>query len=244
MRIIILLAVFQLFLVSCDEPEENVQAATSGLGGFWQGIIKSTAGNLENVTDITLSLETDNTFELTKLRTRDKATGTYDEFPQLKSLTLRVEDSDVQELALAGGIRDFEYQLYEGELLLSSLDSVVRLKRPQGDGEDTLTNVWQCSQKELVWQLSFVNGQFVLYLENLDGASLFMKGSYSVEKNDENKQQQRAVLFVEDGQPVKAFNQLTGTMFYEQGFITEISLVPTDEEGATLEPLECTLQAD
>ena len=146
MRIHILLIIFAIFLESCDKTEESAAPGTSGLLGHWQGIIKTLNGGQEVVTDINLKLDSDKSFTLTKVRTRDKALGTYDDFPQLKSLTLRVEQSDVQELALAGAIMDFEYELYAGELLLNSQNSTVRLKRPEGEIEDALPPLWTCYQ--------------------------------------------------------------------------------------------------
>ncbi|SMF66629.1 hypothetical protein [Pseudobacteriovorax antillogorgiicola] len=234
-----LIVILGFWLQACDQPDEPVAGAVSGLSGFWQGIIKTVSGSSEQVTDITLNLDSNETFTLTKIRTQDEATGTYDEFPQLRSLTLRVEASQVEELALAGGIRDFEYQLFDGELLLNSRDSIVRLKRPKEGDAEALNTVWQCLQDQLSWQLTFAGGQFVLYLENLDGASVFMKGGYSVESRDDDEAEQRIVLFVEDAQPVRAFDQLTGTMTYEDGFVVRIDLTPQKQSGETLGAMEC-----
>src|SRR5210317_719216 len=104
-------------VLSCDEVENPQVLANSGIMGFWKGIIKNVSNSEELVTDITLSLNQDQSFKLTQLKTRAVASGTYDEFPQLKSLTLRVDNSKVEAFAQTGGIRDFEYQLFDGELL-------------------------------------------------------------------------------------------------------------------------------
>lgn len=242
MNIKVFLVILGFWLFGCNESDEQGPTPISGLMGSWQGIIKSVSGDSENVIDISLSLDANRTFSLIKTRTREEATGTYDEFPQLRSLTLRVEESEVEELAVAGGIRDFEYELYDGELLLNSRDSLLRLKRPVDGVEDSLNNIWTCTQKDLIWQLSFVGSQFMLYLQNDDGASMFVKGSFSAEVMEDDSDEQRVALFVEDAQPVKVFDRLSGSMFYEDGEVNLIQLIPSEEDGSQLEAMECRVK--
>lgn len=239
MNIKVILVILGFCLLGCREAEEGAPVVMSGLMGSWQGIIKNISADGEQVIDISLNLEANRNFTLKKARSREQATGTYDEFPQLSSLTLRVEESDAVELVQAGGILDFEYELYDGELLLNSKTSLLRLKRPEAGNKDALNSLWACTQGESQWQLSFVDSQFILYSENEGGASLFVKGSFNAEPMESESNEQRMAMFVEDAQPIKLFQQLNGLLVYEQDKVVEIQLTPYSLDGKQLDNLEC-----
>ena len=173
MNIKTILMILGLCHVACQEVEQQDSPVFSGLMGSWQGIIKNLSADGDQVIDISLSLDANRRFTLQKTRSKQKAVGTYDDFPQLNSLTLRVKESDALDLAEAGGILDFEYELYEGELLLNSRSSLLRLKRPEAGSENELNMLWVCSQGETAWQLSFVGNQFLLYSENEGGFYIY-----------------------------------------------------------------------
>lgn len=240
MTIRFLLVFFSFTLIACKEADNPIGLEGVGLTGFWRGIIKSMSNPQDSVTEVTLSLNQDQTFKLTRLKNRMVATGTYDDFPQIKSLTLRVVDSSVEEFALGGSVRDFEYTLFDGELLLNSTDRIVRLKRPEIDYEDSLSRNWNCQQDNLIWQLSVVGTQFLLYLKSETGASVFMKGSLGFEAEDaEITEFQRIVLFVEDAQPIATYSELMGRVYYEAGIITNIKLTPYINGKMVTEELDC-----
>ncbi len=222
-----------------DEPQQN-GGYQSGILGLWQGIIKAVEGDYDVITDISLKLSAAGDFELNRIGKAGSASGVYDDFPQLQSLTLRVQVSELEELAIAGAIVDYEYQLYEGELLLTGKNHLLRLKRPDATLESPEEYRWFCQQGGVEWLLNFSGQQFLLYHENHNGASIFLKGSFAITEEEPSPVTERAiVLYVEDGQPVIPFVKLTGLIYLEQGAATAIELVPTDENHQTLEVISC-----
>lgn len=234
-----------IFCFSCSPEDEQAQPVISGLVGLWQGIIKSSSSGAERVTDISLKLNPERTFTLTKLSDRSTASGRYDDFPQLKALTLRVDDSNVTEFALTGGVKDYEYELHDGELLLNAIDGQVRLKKPDHDDSEKVEN-WSCSQSEgdLIWNLSIDQSTFILSLDKLrkDEASVFMVGNYTAGEVFQGSQE--LLLLVNEGFPKRAFEQLQGQLEYDQGQAVSLTLQAKSSSGEDLPSFECTQQME
>ena len=73
------------------------------------------------------------------------------------------------------------------------------------------------------------------------GASIFIKGKFNPEPLEEDENEQRVAMFVEDAQPVKLFSQLNGVLVYEQEAISAINLTPFALDGRQLAALSCSL---
>ncbi|NRA65203.1 MAG: hypothetical protein HRU19_12015 [Pseudobacteriovorax sp.] len=237
------LGILVIFIISsaCSKAEDDAQiGVTAGILGSWQGIFRY-SGQESQIADVSLRLDPTVGFELRRLGTEGVANGTYDDFPQLRSLTLRVEESTDQELALAGIVRDYDYELFGDELLLTGVDHILRLKRPLNGLDSKQDQIWTCIQGDQSWQMTLTGQTFVLYLPNPGGTSLFLTGDILLDEIDPSDTQQAGTFYVRDGQPIIPFTKLIADLRLSEGQVLDIQLTPIDDENNLYEILDCTV---
>ena len=89
-RLLVILMICQTF--ACREADEVQPLVQYRDSWVLQGIVKTASDGQENILDVSLNLNTDSTFEFRKLGNQGLVTGTHDDFSQLRSTTLRVQN--------------------------------------------------------------------------------------------------------------------------------------------------------
>lgn len=205
----IIILAFLSLISSCAEDDSTSKEMSRGIAGVWQGIQKQVSSEGEQLTEVSLAFFADGRFELRERDGDRFAEGVYEDYFRLSSLTLRFQSSTMTDLALAGSIFDFEYELHENELLLRGQRVIFRLKRPEDPVEgDELNGYWYCQDSQAQsWQLMTLGHEFQLYLKRSGQASIMMKGEMKWEDGAIEGQESRSGQWlVKVSQPVRIYD--------------------------------------
>ncbi|MFW7381847.1 MAG: hypothetical protein ACOH5I_23780 [Oligoflexus sp.] len=243
MILLMLLGTFGACSVIDDEqPIEGSQ----GIVGMWQGVQQMIGADSDEALEVSLVFFEDGRFELRERNGDRFAEGQYEDYTRLHSLSLRFETSTLTDFALAGSIYNFEYELYEQELLLRAQRVVLRLKRPpEPEVNDQLNGQWICldSTSGQAWQLTTQNAGFSLYTRQSGQAALMIKGSMQWNTEDLQKvQTAHGYWLVSESQPLKIFDGFTVVMTRDEQSQVTMILTPWRQGEAANSPQTSDLQ--
>ncbi len=204
--------------ISCADKASPTAAPVNGLVGQWQGLSKLKLDNQESLQDIRLELDSNGKFLMTELVSQRRGEGRYELFERLGSITLRFDESSLEDPAAEGAILDLEYELYENELSLVGQNIVIKLKRQQSlDSDASVEGAWNCltSEDGSRWELQLGASSLLMYASLSGGSTLFVKASMTDVGRSVLDRDQLEELYgpsylytVEQGMPIKPFDAL------------------------------------
>lgn len=220
-----------------DSDSENTDSS-SDIIGLWQGVQKVKTKDLDDelVRDVRLSFGSSGRFRLVLLDSGEEGEGRFSHFESLQAVTLKYDLGSSEKIMLTGSMNDFEYEVFDSELLLKSLRQEFKLKRSENEDALNLDGIWQCqsTNNRFKWLLNFDGQTFYMQRTADTSNEIFMVGEFSLNEpvsgilNDEIS----LVFRVNKGLPDRLFEQLSGVLIIKSGEINQLTLTPVSADGA------------
>ena len=240
-------------LSGCGGDGQQPLTGSSKIQGLWKGLRNEVGvvGTLPAVpVGVDLLLAVNGTFQLREVAAGKLAQGTWTELADTSGLILSIGTSSISSFGFQGSTRDFQSELQDPNLKLTSARAVYELERQDDTRpvEIAMDGMWVCgSESGSPWRLMIDGEKFWLSLiDNKKHSMVFAEGSLRyMDTGGRGKTGERlaretpagiwqARLEVEEGVPDKPFEWVEARMeVLEDGRIL-MEVAPVDEDGGQL----------